>query len=626
MGLIIAGPSHPRTPPPPGPHFGAGADVDEEVKHKDGMKTPPRVSLFDLEVESDLEIAMQAHQRHPGATAAPPVHVGGTSGTGKSSFALYLLHTLLHKYPKNAFVYRHGFVNPGCFVYYQGKSYFHVSVVQVFSDSLLLKFLTCNFTRQIWTILDGEAALPTRTPEANMIVLSTPGQIQESTPLKILLKYATTIVNPPWTLKDIEVVRHHSFPNLDKAVVRDAFMKWGGIPRTLLDDAAYPLPLKNLEDSIYTADPEILFRQAGLPRIDHANVSGMHFHLVPGEIVPDDLPDADDHTTTFMYASYCWASTWLENRFWEELKNRDGELNVMTFLMNRNNISAARAYAFEPHVFRTIENTGLSGRFKELSETADTENDYDHKLPPLSRATFSNFSEIPQLPQDQVDRFFVPWATNHTSIDFYVPSLGLLVQITIGQKHGVKRSGLDAALNSGVFDAFKADNPGQKLFLVFLCDKYNYDAFTRQNYIGSDGRVIKRQSVIDRLDNQVAQYAWELDVGKQKAEYLEITKRISPEPVDRHSTTWRENPHDDQQRRSNKAKPKPKPKAKTVPKSKRKSESSDDGEKSKKRDVKGKGVDPPVETTRATRSSKRMSIAAPGAAFYPDSDPSVVGE
>jgi hypothetical protein len=576
----IAGPSRADIP---------ATGPDEEG----GTRIPHGVSAFDMEFEPEIEAARQAHQRNLGATAARPIHVGGTSGTGKSAFAIYLLHTLLRKYPNNAFVYRHGFVNPGCFIYYQGKSHWHSSLIQVFSDSLLLKFLTSNYTRQIWTILDGEAALPTRTPESNMVVLSSPGQVQESTPLKILLKCATTIVNPPWTLQDIEIVREYSFPGLDKGVVRDLFMKWGGIPQSILDKAAEPEYFRDLYSEIQRTDPEILFRQAGLSRIDHANVSGTLFHLVPGESVPDDLPESCNHTTTFMYASYCWASTWLENRFWEEIKNRHGELNVMTFLTNRNNISASRAYAFEPHVFRTLENKGIKGRFKRLNETVHTDNiEYDHALPALIRTTFSNFADISNSNLSQDDRFYVPWSTNNASIDFYVPSKALLVQITIGQKRGVKRSGLDAALQSDIFNEFKNANPDAKLILVFLCDKFNYDGFTRQKYISSAGSVITQQSIIDALDEQVDQYAWELDVEKQKAEHLKGSKPTPATCKVRKSIVWRENP--------------------TVlqPKSESKRESGGEENTEKKRRTrdKGKRVDTPARTDPyPTRSSRTQA-------------------
>jgi len=159
----------------------------------------------------------------------PPIHVGGTPGTGKTAFGLYILYRLLalEEYQTSAFVYRHGDVNPGCFLRYNNKDYYHPSIVRLFSDGLLLKLLTRNFTNPIWTILDGAAAIPTGTPPAYMIILTSTGQ-QTISP-KHFLKHATTIVNPPWTLPEIEKVRVLCFSWLMKGHVEEEFRKWGGV-------------------------------------------------------------------------------------------------------------------------------------------------------------------------------------------------------------------------------------------------------------------------------------------------------------------------------------------------------------------------------------------------------------
>lgn len=191
-----------------------------------------------------------------------------------------------------------------------------------------------------------------------MIVLTSLGQ--QTIPLKHLLKYATSIVNPPWTLAEIEMVRKNVYSHLSRDSVATSFRQWGGIPRILLDYGNKSEKLTELYDSIYSSDPFVLFRQADLFRIDHANVSGLHFHLVPGQ-KPNPL-NASTNDVSFRYPAYCWATTWLLERFWDVLKYEQGEMSILKFLLDRNNASAARAFAFEPHVFRTVENSGFSGR------------------------------------------------------------------------------------------------------------------------------------------------------------------------------------------------------------------------------------------------------------------------
>lgn len=306
------------------------------------------------------------------------------------------------------------------------------------------------------------------------------------------------------------------------------YNRWGGVPRLLLDYGDKTERLKDLEDTIYTADPFTLFRQAGLSRIDHANVSGLHFHLIPGEKIRDNTASLAD--LTFRYASYCWATTWLQERFWELLKNEQGEISIMNFLLDRNNVAAARAYAFEPHVFRTLENSGMEGLFRKL--TAKGFEDMGvMALGVLRRRTFTNFSDIPTGEDVHNGYFYVPHQTNHMSVDMYIPSDGLLVQVTIGQKHGVKMQGLKDAVQSGIFGEWSAKNPTEKFKLVFLCDSYNFSTFSRQPYLTAKGTTVKSETQLKSLDDMFEQYSFELNVEIQLAEHLNAGKEKQRTPV-----------------------------------------------------------------------------------------------
>jgi hypothetical protein len=452
-----------------------------------------------------------------------PIHIGGTSGTGKSTLALYLLHRLMDPklHEKHAFIYRHGEIYQSCFLSFYGKVYTHKSIIDIFHDHVLLKLITANFSRPIWTILDGAPAIPTGTPETNMIVLSSPGK--ESDALKHFLKTAITLVNPPWTLAEIQSVRSRVYVGLDAKVVEEQYLKWGGIPRILLDWGKDSQIQEKLEASIFVRDSAPLFRQAGLADIDHSTVSGLHFHLVPGQKIPFSLSDVEiEETAGFQYPAYCWASPWLHDRFWEELKNAEGELSILNFLLDRNNQAAARALAFEPHVFRTLENVGLYGRVKELTSNGPL-NLKPQGLTKYVRRTFSDFETLPAT----VDRkeysgiFYVPGQSNHMSFDFYVPDKGLLVQITIGHRHGVKRDGLDKAARSRLFDIWKSDHPGQRLRILFLCDQFNYLGFSKQPYMSVSGTMLKDTHLLASLERDYAQYAMELDVRSQQVRHLQ---------------------------------------------------------------------------------------------------------
>ena len=231
--------------------------------------------------------------------ARNPVHVVGTPGTGKSAFGLYLLWFLLKRYPDQAFVYRHGNVTPGFYLRFHRKTFLHPFIHSAFHDSLIVRLLTHNLTTPIWAILDGAAAISTGTPECRQILLVSP-RGQNDAAVKGFLKPAITLVNPPWSLDELETVRRHAYKDLvTPNRLFEMFNCWGGVPRIALHWANRIDKIDLLESTIIRAEPDTLFRQAGLAGIDHENVSAAHFHLVPGQKVPDWI-DPDDETTEFL--------------------------------------------------------------------------------------------------------------------------------------------------------------------------------------------------------------------------------------------------------------------------------------------------------------------------------------
>lgn len=353
-----------------------------------------------------------------------------------------------------------------------------------------------------------------------MTICTSPGQ--QTIPLKHLLKYATSIINPPWKWKEINLLRRAVYPHLPKDTVETHFRHWGVIPRILFDYGNKIEKIRELEGSPYISDPFLLFRQAGLSRIDHTNVSGLYFHLIPGQRVGNRETSSTE--AKFRYGEYCWASTWLQERFWEILRNEHGETNIMNFLLDRNNIAAARALAFEPHVFRTIENSGFGGELRLLTDKG-VDDQGTLEIDALVRQTFSQFSELPTEEGAHIGRFYVPVQTKHMSVDMYIPHQGIMIQITIGQKHGVKAKGLEDAINSGIFDQWSKANPTEKIRLIFLCDHFSFPGFRKQNYLTQNGTTVKSQRLLQTLDETFSQYSWEFNVEIQLQQRLRPTRK-----------------------------------------------------------------------------------------------------
>jgi hypothetical protein len=141
-------------------------------------------------------------------------------------------------------------------------------------------------------------------------------------------------------------------------------------------------------------------------------------------------------------------------------------------------------------------------------------------LGPLERITFSELDKLRNDDGAHIGRFYVPLQTNHMSIDFYVPEFGLLIQITVGQRHGIKCIGLDKAVKSGIFDEWINANPDEKLRILFLCDSFNFNELSAQPYLTKSGHVVKSQRILTKMDMFV-QYAYELDVEMQRKIHLD---------------------------------------------------------------------------------------------------------
>lgn len=458
----------------------------------------------------------------PAMAFKDPIVVRGTAGIGKSAFALFLLYILIRRYPNCSFIYRHGVADSTCYIHYQGETFTRSSVQAVFHDALFVRYLTANYRNHIWIILDGESAPPVGLSFAKMIILTT---CHKKTFRKPPLENAVQIVLPLWSLDDIQVLRKAAFPKLSAASVSEAYYRFGGIPGTVLNGEYDESRTKTLADSLSLTKLLSSFDYVTPEIIDHSGVWDLYFHLIPGEGVPPGLENPVG--VNFRYADYWWASTWLQTRIWSQFIQHNGDKSALTFLLDWKTPNAS-TFGFEPHAFRTIEKHGIVGRRKELSLKGPKEL-VSGSLEPLGRRTFSQISEISNGKQDQAGHFYVPMQTDLSSVDFCLPQYGILGQVTAGQKQGVRLEYLDAAVNSGIFDEWQTEHPGEKLTLVFLCPTNLYNSFIRQPYLTSQRTAITDPATVVDIDKRFNQIAWELDIEDQLRKTIEMEKKEKKE-------------------------------------------------------------------------------------------------
>ena len=349
--------------------------------------------------------------------------------------------------------------------------------------------------------------------EVHEILFVSTGPQIEFPLLKRFLLHGRTIVNPPWSL----LVRRHAFGHtVSVGHLRDGYKKWGGIPTRLFHQARMSAAI---ESEVKERNQCAVFRFLSDLALKHAvePVMSEHlFHLVPGQRA-HSFADQDSFVE-FTCAEYRWASRWMQGCVWDGFNRPPGELWIMNFISNSSNALAARGYAFDPHALHTLENVGIYGRIKHLTTDGQNAEMRPQQLGPLQRVGFGNIDELPSSVLENTTNFYVPDQTDQT-VDFYVPSHGLVVQTTVAQKHGVKWTEVDLAIKSGMFDKWFAahiplDEPNNrpKLRVVFLCVQSCFENFSKQKWLNANGTKCLDTAAIEM---QTEQYVWELDVELQ---------------------------------------------------------------------------------------------------------------
>ncbi|GBC18883.2 hypothetical protein GLOIN_2v1453101 [Rhizophagus irregularis DAOM 181602=DAOM 197198] len=106
---------------------------------------------------------------------------------------------------------------------------------------------------EVWYIVDGQH--PTEY-DAKTIVVSSP----EKSHYKDFDKWGKKLVRymPVWKFEEINKCREKLFNDLDKKQVMDLYLKWGGIPRFILENANDKTEQKKLDNAISICTEDII--------------------------------------------------------------------------------------------------------------------------------------------------------------------------------------------------------------------------------------------------------------------------------------------------------------------------------------------------------------------------------
>lgn len=412
--------------------------------------------------------------------------ITGTPGIGKSIFGHVLSKRLMQRKEPALILYQ----APDCDfteIFWQGRcfgaTYFNAARLVkgiVNCDDLYSKTSHDADALEIWSIADSQ--LPMAVPSINRVCISSPGRTADvSSRIKMWVKtnLAVTLTLPPCEWDEIVCIREAMFgDSADKECpltpVKERYTRWGGVPRTLLQDPSLLVEAQSKFRRLKIADA---LPYLGTYSLDHQRHSGTVFHLFPAF----KMTEGQNWSSLFdKYSKPCfwWATETLERQSWLRFRSEQ-EANVIDFIETLSHDSITRGKAWEYLIHHYIEVSGLRGTLRNL-ETGDITNDFF--IPPTACAFFKYLVDI-----DSSADYWRPDSSQLKTCDSYLPSSGLMVQMTVGKQHPINISGLEEILKSNIFQSWQENNPDEKLRLIFIVHKSVFNNFGKQSYKYNDG-------------------------------------------------------------------------------------------------------------------------------------------
>lgn len=403
--------------------------------------------------------------------------LSGTPGTGKSFFTRYFLWRLLHpdgiriKTLPDAIVYSNDPISRKGWVYRQGHFY---------KSEDLAKWMASNECDEIlddkdaWLINDG--VIPPEKPRCKILVITSPGNLTkdfrgakvfyESSPFEIYF--------PTWSFEECAIAGAliHGIKKEDILQLKKRYIKYGGIPRFVIEWQQTKPSANPLGNAIVSADIHKAVNDLGSSEFDHSAVSGKIIHMVPS-------PDYRSFT-------YEWASTEIMEMCFARLFVVS-KSKVSCLLNSGQGLHMGTLYGilFEPWVHRKIAEQGLAVRVRPLQS-----NTANKPCKRKFRSSNANEGQELKIPKQPVKRFFgyeeidleaydIPNITNFPAVDSFSPDRGELFQVIAAEDHPIKASKLD--LLKPYFQRYLST--GAKARLYFVVPPYRFQSFKAQKYV-----------------------------------------------------------------------------------------------------------------------------------------------
>eukprot|EP00953_Heterococcus_sp_UTEX-ZZ885_P008874 5265-Heterococcus_DN1.PRE.26 len=388
------------------------------------------------------------------------VIITGTPGIGKSCYALYWLY-LLCQSNKTVIYQRYS-----DYYYFSGSDVFQSRYEHIYDSGYFEQ-------RDVWFLCDPDAR-PYQNCQGITLVFISPDRER----YKYFLKaHATIYFMPVWSVEELQFVRSHLFTNLSEEHVKLLFLRWGGVPRYVLEYA------EDLQQQALLDEALLRCLSAGVGAVisNAGEVSGS----------TDTLSDKIIHITTedFISKQLMWASEYVFERFLKEQSNLlHRELRAfMRASVNIPSLAGIRGILFEPYVHNLMKS---GGTFSSRLLTDDTNSNTTEIL----QWTFAchgevRFDRLKSILTVETEQYYCPTVTNLAAADAFVV-LGdelVIFQVTVSLQHPVRMKDItdifECVQNSGV--------QIQQCTLVFLVPTSSFHEFKAQQFHTVNGTVAR---------------------------------------------------------------------------------------------------------------------------------------
>jgi hypothetical protein len=323
------------------------------------------------------------------------------------------------------------------------------------------------------------------------------------------------MLNIRWAMWGDSAEEHRPLATLEKG-----YKFWGGIPRTLIEQEPQHLQTLSAKFRQLTISDALPF--LGTYNLDYVKHSEAFFHLRPlsqffeNEGSEEGSTEAEKLKRKYMFPVHCWATEPMSMEAWNQFQYEQ-ETNVIRYINTIDNEPAARGKWFEQMVYHLMGVAGISGELRNLESGTTITN---FSIPSSKSAFFTHFGDI-----NLSSEYWRPVSRIHKTCDSYLPSKGLMFQMTVGETHPINMSGLEELLQSNIFADWEKEHPDEKLKMIFVVHPSVYKSFKKQTYLYSRDEKSKnerKQEVKQEVESKVTQYVMMVD--------LEQTLRVAAKP------------------------------------------------------------------------------------------------